>query len=136
MTSEAPSASSPEPVDTLYAPHEPVVVTSSTIGTWSLTLAGPVLWLVHFMVVYLLAEAACEAHRTGEMSFVGEGTLSWVVAIATVVAALLCVLAAAAARRRHRRGAGPMMIVGALLGVGSAATVVAVGLPGLVLGPC
>lgn len=136
MTSEAPFPSSAEPVDTLHAPHEPVVVTPSTIGTWSLTLAGPVLWFVHFVVVYLLAEAACEAQRTAEMTFISERTLSWSVAIATIVAALLCVLAAVAAWRRHRREGEPMMVVGTLLGVGSAATVLAVGLPGLVLGPC
>lgn len=126
-----------EPVDTLEEPHEPVVVTRSTIGLWALTLAGPVLWIVHFMFVYLTAEAACEAARVDEMRFVGEGTLRTIVLVATAVGAVACLVAGAVAwRRRHRVGQPEMSVAGAMLAVGSALSVVAVGLPALVLGPC
>ena len=126
-----------EPVDTLVPPHEPFVVTPSTIGTWVLTLAGPVVWIVHFGLVYLTAEATCEALRTDDMRFAGEVTLEWIVVIATAVAVLTCAAAGVAAwRRRDDPAREAMMTIGTLLSVGAAASVLAVGLPVLVVGPC
>lgn len=127
----------PEPVDTLEPPHEPVVVTPSTVGTWSVALAGPVVWIAHFVFVYLVAEAACAAERTDRMRFVGEGALAWTIVVATAAAAAVCVAAAAIAwRRRFVPERRELMLVGGLVAIGSAASVLAVGLPVLALGPC
>lgn len=122
------------PTDTLREPHEPLVETPGTAGMWAIALAGPVLVMVHFWFVYLSAEAACEADRTGGMRFVSTRDLEWTVIGATAVAALACVAAAWIGWRSI--GSRMLAKVGALMSVGSAATILAVGLPVLVLGPC
>lgn len=77
---------------------------------WLLFIGGPVIWITHFMVVYLVAEAGCT----------GDGALlEWfdppVPVVTTWVATLVAVPAAAAmavwAWRSWRRGAaGPVDI--------------------------
>lgn len=127
----------PEPVDTLTAPHEPVVETPSTVGLWRHVLAGPSLWLAHFAVVYLLAEAACEAERTGGMDVLDPSTLRVVVVVATIVAAGTAVVAAIWSWRRSRRpDASGLLWAATLASTGAALTILAVGLPILWIGPC
>lgn len=113
--------------------------------TWLLFLGGPVVWISHFMLIYLAAEAGC----TGE----GPG-LEWfqppVAAIVTVVATIVGVLACLALLygnlRRLRIAVAEdgdidetravMGLAGALLSGLSALAVVADGIPGLVFPGC
>ena len=111
----------------------------STILLWVLLLAGPVLWFSHFMVVYLVAEAVCAAAENGEPWFPGEGVLTAVIVVTTVVFAVACAAAGLAAWRRARGDDTDLAVfswAGALLAAGSLIAVLAVGLPALALGPC
>lgn len=132
-----PDPTRPEeiPVDTRTAPHEPAVWSRSTVRFWMLLLAGPVIWIVHFAVVYLAAEAACTPAT--EWPAVGERTLRRFVVVATIVAALLCLAVAAVAWRvRREPEASPLHRASGVLAIGSFLSVIAVGAPVLVLGPC
>jgi hypothetical protein len=122
------------PTDTLREPHEPLVDTPGTAGIWAVALAGPVLAMSHFWFVYLAAEATCEAERAAGMWFLDPDSLTWLILVATGVG----VLAALAAAWIGWRSIGTRMLatVGTLMSVGSAATILAVGLPALVLAPC
>ena len=126
-----------EPVDTVDEPHEPVVDTASTVRLWRHVLAGPTLWIVHFAVVYLVSEAACEADRTGRIDFLGPSDTVDFVVVATIAGAVAAGLAATLTWRAARRpGASRLLWVGTLLSIGSAAAIVAVGLPVVWLDPC
>ncbi|MEX2423751.1 MAG: hypothetical protein WD990_07215, partial [Acidimicrobiia bacterium] len=58
-----------------------------------LFLAGPVIWYLHFWIVYLAAEAACAAGGPGR-EVVGVPLLSAFVVVATALAvAMICWLA-------------------------------------------
>lgn len=124
----------PPPTDTLREPHEPVVETPGTAIMWLVVLAGPVLVMAHFWFVYLAAEAACEADRSAGMRFVDPGGLEWIVVGATVVAASAALVAAWIGRRSI--GTRMLAQVGTIMSLGAAATILAVGLPILVLAPC
>lgn len=125
------------PVDTRDVPHEPAVWTRSTRRFWAVLLAGPVIWIVHFAVVYLVAEAVCSPAVQDDRSGVDEGPLRVFIVVATVIAVLACIAAALVAWRAMRRpGASPLHRASLLLAVGSVASVIAVGGPILVLGPC
>lgn len=125
------------PVDTLDAPHEPAAWTRSTRWFWAVLLAGPVIWIGHFAAVYLAAEAACTPAVADRWSVVDEGSLRWFIVVATVVAAVACVVAALVAWRAMRApDASPLHRASVMLAVGSVASVIAVGGPVLVLGPC
>lgn len=124
----------PLPTDTLREPHEPVVETPGTAVLWVVVLAGPVLVMTHFWFVYLTAEASCEADRAAGMWFLGLDGLRWLVVAATVVAAVAALIAAWVGWRSTRTHT--LAKVGAIMSVGSAATILAVGLPMLVLAPC
>ena len=126
----------PPPVDTLEAPHEPTVPAPSSLWLWVVVLGGPAVWFTHFMVVYLAAEAVCTPARVGSEQPWSDGTLNTFIAAATGVAVALCVADALYAWRRMR-GEGPALWwVGLVLAVGSAVSIVAVGLPALMVGPC
>ena len=57
--------------------------------TWIVFLAGPVTWFVHFMVVYLLAEAGCTGDGPGLRLF--DPPVPAVATLAaTAVAAVAC----------------------------------------------
>lgn len=122
-----------QPVDTLVEPHEPSVDRRSTVGVWALVLAGPILALTHFWLVYLLAEATCAAERDDSMWFVGPDRLTGAVVAATAIGSAGSLLAAWAAHSFSKR---PLARAGVLLAIGSAATIAAVGLPALALAPC
>ena len=79
-------STSNRPVDTLEAPHEPVVPAPSSWRLWVLLLGGPALWFVHFMVVYLTAEAVCTPKLIGDEQPWSDATLDTFVVVATVVA--------------------------------------------------
>jgi len=134
-----PDPTNPEdiPVDTLEAPHEPAVWTESTVRFWAVLLAGPVIWVVHFAVVYLTAEAACAPAVANRWSSLGEQSLDGFVIVATIVAAIACLAATALAWRAMRRpDASPLHRASVVLAVGSFVSVIAVGAPALVLDPC
>jgi hypothetical protein len=106
-------------------------------------VGGPVTWIIHFMLVYLVVEAGCSGDGPGFDAFdppVPAGTTL----VATGVAALVCAGLAIWSYRRWRAAtAGPagalqeasgvMAFAGFLLAVFSAVAVLFVGLPALVL---
>lgn len=134
-----PDPTDPEeiPVDTLEAPHEPAVWSASTVRFWAVLLAGPVIWIVHFAVVYLVAEAACAPNVAERWSALGGRTLDGFVVVATIVAGMACLVATAFAWRAMREpDASPLHLASVVLAIGSFLSVIAVGAPALVLGPC
>lgn len=83
--------------------------------TWVVLLVGPVIGLVHFMLVYLVAEAGCTGDGPGLRAF-DPPVPDIVTLAATAVAALACLGSAAWAHRRWRRstgGRGPGQLGGA-----------------------
>ena len=122
------------PTDTLHEPHEPLVARRDTTRMWVVALAGPVLMMVHFMFVYLSAEAACEAERSAGMWFLDADALTWLILVATALGAAAALVAAWIGWRSI--GTRMLATVGTLMSVGSAATILAVGLPAVVLAPC
>lgn len=118
-------------------------------------LLGPVLWLTHFMVVYLVAEAGCTGDGPGLEVF-DPPVPQALTLVATAVASVACLAAAGWAGRRWRarpsssrtagadRAGAPadlpvdraMAFAGMLLSLLSFVAVLLVGLPALYLGPC
>jgi hypothetical protein len=125
---------------------------------WALAMfvAGPVIWSVHFMVVYLVTEAGCSGDGPGLALFDPPvpKVVTLVVTAAAAVAALAC---ARSSWRRWRAGAsvpaadeaddladglghwdrgGTLALAGFLLSLLSVVTILFVGLPALVLPSC
>jgi hypothetical protein len=103
---------------------------------WLALLAGPVLWIVHFAVVYLASELAC---REGWAQIAGVEAATLITVVATVVALAAIGMAALLTERGRRRtdqGNRQMLVIGLALDVLFAASVLAVGIPALVLDPC
>jgi heme/copper-type cytochrome/quinol oxidase subunit 3 len=109
-------------------------------------LAGPVIGVVHFLVVYLVAEAGCTGDGPGLDAF-DPPVPAVVTGVATVVAALACCGTALWAYRRARppRDAAspgllvdrrPLAFMGLLLSLLALVTVLLVGSSALVLGSC
>lgn len=112
-------------------------------------LAGPVIWSVHFMAVYLVTEAGC-ADEDAAIAAFAPPVPEIVTLVATVVAAIASVAAAVWAWRRWRAAAlrsedqtkvdtemhGAMAFVGLGLSVLALFTVLAVGVPAAVLPTC
>jgi hypothetical protein len=110
-------------------------------------IGGPVIWFAHFMIVYLVAEAACTGDGPGMERF-HSPVLEIVIGAATVAAALGCLLligqgyrsAAGSRKAPGDRGDGdgnlPTMYSGLLLSGLSLIAILFVALPGLVLPPC
>ena len=122
------------PID---APGEPAVRTPSTIGMWVVVLFGPAVWIVHFMVVYLAAEASCESARSAGMSFLGEtGLRVGIVAVTAIAVAALAAVAWVTWRRSLVPDETPMYRVGLLLAALFTLATLVVGLTPLVLDPC
>lgn len=112
---------------------------------WIVFLAGPVVWYGHFWLVYLLAEAVCEAGGS-DARWVGLRPLSFVTVATTAVAAATALLFTAWAWRRVR-GDGPsdpdvaenesaLAFTGVLLGLVFFVSILFVGIPALFLRPC
>lgn len=112
----------------------------STLRDWALLLAGPVLWITHFGIVYLFAEAACAAREAGDaFQLPGTGAISPVIVVSTVVLAVVTAAATAVSWRTIGTSDGDresMARGGALLGALSVVAIVSVGLPAIWLDPC
>lgn len=121
---------------------------------WAQLLAGPILWSIHFIVSYLLAEAFC---RMGwNFDLLGLPGLSVIVVVLTVLALLGVALFAMRSyrgwrnsnpeltlrdqvRETSRWSEGPVEFVylsGFLLSVLFGVTILAVGIPALFFQPC
>lgn len=115
-------------------------------------LAGPVILLVHFMVVYLVAEAGCTGDGPG-LDVFDPPVPAVATLAATGVAAVACIGSAAWAWRRCKTGrhtgdpradaAGgalvdrePLAFAGLVMSLLALVTVLLVGLPALVLQSC
>ncbi|HSL46726.1 MAG TPA: hypothetical protein VK897_25040 [Anaerolineales bacterium] len=121
---------------------------------WIQLLAGPILWSVHFLLSYLLVEAACQAGWN--FNILGRNGLSFIVIVLTILAVIATALFALRSyrgwrdlhkdrslRQEFRETAswfeGPvdfMYFSGLLLSVLFAVTILMVGLPALFLQPC
>ncbi|SFE81907.1 hypothetical protein [Blastococcus tunisiensis] len=135
------SRGTPAPVDVSVDTRAVVVV--------AVLLAGPVISSVHFMLVYLVAEAGCTGDGPGLDAF-DPPVPTVVTLVATAVAALACAatawwgLARWRAFRRFRGEAGseelvdrqPLAFGGFVLSVLGLVTVLFVGLPALFLSAC
>jgi hypothetical protein len=121
---------------------------------WVAFLAGPVLWVTHFMVVYLVAEAGCTGGGPG-LELFDSPVPKAVTAAATVAGATATMLVAAWNHRRWRAnsprtdqranltgepsdgtGRGPLAFAGLLLAGLSTVAILFQGLLGLFLPAC
>lgn len=123
---------------------------------WVALLAGPIIWIVHFMLVYVVTEAGCTGEGPGLRLF-DPPVPTIVTIVATIVAAIACLVAALWAYRRWQRRDdrsgtamtddlaadletgdrnGLLAFVGFLLSLLSFVAVLLVGLPALVLPAC
>ncbi|MDY7101418.1 MAG: hypothetical protein S0880_09550 [Actinomycetota bacterium] len=122
---------------------------------WPVLLGGPVIWFVHFMVVYLVAEAGCTGSGDGLSAF-GPPVPRIVSVVATAVAVLACLALAVVAHRRRReqrveagreagdrdpsgpagRDRADLFTAAMILSLLSAGSVLAVGLPAPFLAAC
>ena len=129
-----------------------VTVDPRARSTIAVFLAGPVILMAHFLVVYLVAEAGCTGDGPG-LDVFDPPVPAVATLVATVVAALACCGSAFWAYRRWRSGDGresdapdgrggdlvdrePLAFIGFLLSLLALVTVLAVGLPALVLEAC
>jgi heme/copper-type cytochrome/quinol oxidase subunit 2 len=108
----------------------------SSIWLWVVVLGGPVVWIVHFMVVYLAAEAVCTPGRVGGDRPWSDDQLDVFIVAATAIAVAVCAIAGSIARRRVRAEGRHLWWVGVVLAIGAAASVIAVGAPALAVGTC
>ena len=133
----AAAKGTPAPVD--------VTVDPRTRTTVVVLLAGPVILIVHFLVVYLVAEAGCTGDGPGLDAF-DPPVPTIATLVATAVAALACCASAWWGYRRWRSTPRsereelvdhqPLAFVGFLMSLLALVTVLVVGLPALVLEAC
>ncbi len=121
---------------------------------WGLLLGGPVLWISHFMFVYLVAEAGCSGDGPG-LELFDPPLPRTVTLVATALAAAACIPLAAGALHRWRQatqqaagdddepdeigkgaGRGTVPFAGFLLSAFSIVAIVSVGLPAAFLPAC
>lgn len=120
--------------------------------SWAALLGGPVVWFLHFMVVYLVAEAGCTGGGPG-LRLLDPPVPAITTAVATVVALLACGVLTARNHRRWRAEDPPttdrsapglheldrhreLGFVGLLLAVLSAVAVLFVAAPALAFASC
>ena len=111
---------------------------------WLIVLPGPVIWSVHFMVVYLATEVACaeEAPPPGVVPAMATGVTLVATALGVVVSIAFAVLAHRRWRAGQREAADgdgerpELAFAGMMLSALSVLGVLAVGLPALWLSPC
>lgn len=121
---------------------------------WIQLLAGPVLWSVHFLLSYLLVEAACQVGWN--FSILGMNGLSFIVIVLTILAIISTILFALKSYRGWKdlnpdrslrdefressywfEGSVDFMyFTGLFLSILFGATILMVGLPALFLQPC
>lgn len=129
MSTERLTGTEEHPIERV--PNDP-----STFGRWVVAIGGPVVWITHFMVVYLAGEASCVSDTTNEWTFIGAGALVVLTLVVTVVAVAACAALAVVAHRRMRatdHETVDFAFLGFLLSIGSIIGVVAVGAPALFL---
>jgi hypothetical protein len=112
---------------------------------WIAFLAGPVLWITHFMLVYLVAEAGCTGGGPG-LELFDSPVPKLLTAAATGIGATGTVLVAAWNHRRWRAngtgepgdgtGRGPLAFAGLLLAGLATVAILFQGLIGLFLPAC
>lgn len=110
---------------------------------WFALLAGPTIWISHFMVVYLAAETACTPTDPDQWSFLSEDAVTWLTVLATAGAAAACTAVAVFAWRRltdhDPHGAGHWVFdlarTGFFSAIGALIGVLAVGAPAVFLSP-
>ena len=121
---------------------------------WGFLLGGPVLWMSHFMSVYLVAEAGCSGGGPG-LELFDPPVPRTVTLVATALAAAACIPLAAGALHRWRQatqqptqgdddpddigkgaGRGTIPFAGFLLSAFSMVAIVSVGLPAAFLPAC
>jgi hypothetical protein len=124
----------PAPVDVSVDPRARRAV--------AVLLAGPVIAVVYFAVVYLVTEAGCTGDGPG-LDVLDPPVPTVVTLVATVLALLACAGSAAWAYRRWRSPVHeplvdrrPLSFVGFLLSLLALVTVLLLGLPALVLEAC
>jgi hypothetical protein len=119
--------------------------------TFAMFLAGPVIWSVHFLLVYLVVEAGCSGGGTGLRLF-DPPVPAVATLVATAAAALACLASSRWGYRRWRASqhqaagraddlggadlGGSLAFAGFLLSLLGLVTVLLVGLPALVLPAC
>ena len=122
----------------------------------ALFVAGPVIWSVHFMVIYVVTEAACSTDGPG-MRLFNPPVPTVTTLVATAIAAVACLATAAVGYRRWHSSrqeaidegddaqgrpldpkdrAGLLAFAGFLMSLLGFVTVLLVGLPALVLPAC
>jgi hypothetical protein len=115
-------------------------------------LAGPLIWSAHFLLVYLIVEAGCSGDGPGLRLF--DPPVPKVATLAATAAAAAAALACAgwsyrrwrasehepatdeASDHQDRDRSGTLAFAGFLLSLLSVVTILAVGLPALVLPSC
>jgi hypothetical protein len=110
-------------------------------GTWVMLLAGPVIWYGYFWLVYLMAEGVC---RLGGPDFTVMGLtgLSWLTIAMTVGASALTIISGHRSysswrdKRVAATGSTGLSFAGFVLSGIFLFSVLATGLPALVLEPC
>lgn len=113
---------------------------------WVVVLAGPVIWYLHFWLVYLLAEAICEAGGF-DVRLLGLRPLSFVTVATTAIAAGVTLFFTGRAWRQWRHsgdGTEPavaesertLAFTGVLLGLVFFVSILFIGVPALFLRPC
>jgi hypothetical protein len=122
-----------------------VTVDPRTRTTVVVFLAGPVILILHFLVVYLVAEAGCTGDGPG-LNLFDPPVPTVATLVATGVAALACCGSAWWGYRRWRSAPSgdyeelvdhrPLALVGLLMSLLALVTVLLVGLPALVLEAC
>lgn len=124
-------------------PIERIPDTPSTLPDWAALLAGPAIWITHFGIVYLAAEASCVPTPEDQYDIIGSDGLFVLTVVATVVAALAAAAVAWAARQRMRyhdeRGEEHYVVdlarTGFITAIGAVISVIAVGAPAVYLNP-
>lgn len=133
-----------EPLTGTYdRPIERIPDAPSTLPDWAALLAGPVIWIVYFGIVYLAAEASCVPAPKDQYDIIGTDALVVLTVVATVVAALAAagVAWAAGQRMRHRDQHGDEHYVvdlsraGSITAIGALIGIIAVGAPAVYLNP-
>jgi hypothetical protein len=104
--------------------------------TWVALLAGPVLWIAHFVVVYVGSEITCRGDGTEWGGTPAATVITLTATAAAVIAIGIAALLTERERRRPAAGDNRLLAVGLALDALFAASVLAVGVPALVLDPC
>lgn len=103
---------------------------------WIVFLGGPVVWALHFMIVYFIAEVACR-FPVLDFRLLGLPGVSFFTVALTVVAGVGTLVLAGAAYRRWRAGdARQTDFTGMLLSILSFVAILFVGVPAFFLQPC